>query len=547
MYIHDREELRRNILIELKKAFTENKKPAFIYDRVSTKQQEVTGTSLQQQEFKGKKYAQENEFYIAKSFITAESAYKTGRRIFNLMLDLAIEMGVKDIVFMCTDRMSRNFQDWSRLKSLIDEHDFNIHFYQEGVVINKKSHYTEKLVMNIKLSVAEGHSDKVSHDSKQTAIWKVKNGIYPAGTPPFGYSYSSAERKFLKNKNGDLLMQIFDLYDSQNYTAQGICDYINSQGHKTQKGNPWNKTTVLRILSSVFYTGRFEYEGNVYQGTHEPYIDNNRYAKRISGMELKYKGARTRENNYILKGMLRSGATGKMLTGDMKKERYVYYTSRRGGYLSFKEDDVFKLLDDKIRLIHFSPDFEGYLKDLFRQSVQVDEKGHAKEQESTSKEIARLEKEQQKLLQLLIDGVDEKAVRERMDENKKIITRLENRHQQIRINKTDFILQTSEMIDGVRDAFEVYDRGGKPEKADILRSMCSEILVFDDTVSIVWRDPYSFILDERVIQAKNSLPQVTASSNLLREGSPTVRYSNLRELVFKELSPAWQSYYVRSA
>jgi DNA invertase Pin-like site-specific DNA recombinase len=117
MYIHDREEIRREILLELKTAFADNKRPAFIYDRVFTKQQEVTGTSLQQQEFKGKKYAQENEFHIAKSFITTESVYKTGRKIFNLMLDLAVELGVKDIVFMCTDRMSHNFQDWSRLKS----------------------------------------------------------------------------------------------------------------------------------------------------------------------------------------------------------------------------------------------------------------------------------------------------------------------------------------------------------------------------------------------------------------------------------------------
>jgi hypothetical protein len=415
------------------------------------------------------------------------------------------------------------------------------------VVINKKSHYTEKLVMNIKLSVAEGHSDKVSHDSKQTAIWKVKNGIYPAGTPPFGYSYSSFERKFLKNKDGELLMQIFDMYDFRNFTAQGICDFLNSQGHKTQKGNRWNKTTVLRILSSVFYTGQFEYEGNIYQGTHEPYIDENRYSGRVSVMEKKYKGARTRDNNYALKGLLRSGTTGNIFTGEIKKERYTFYTSRRSGYLSVKEEDVFSLIDGRIRMIRFSSGFEEYLKDLFRLSVQTDEKGHAKEQESARKEITRLEKEQQKLLQLLIDGVDEKAIRERMDENKKVITRLENRHQQIRINKTDFILETSKVIGGLRDAFDLYDKADNVEKGRILRNICKEILIWDDDVSITWKDPYSFILDERVVQVKNSLPDVATSSNLLSEGSLTLPYSNLREMVFKELSPAWQSYYARSA
>jgi len=550
MESYGRTELRAEIVQQIKTAMQEGRKPVFIYDRVSTKQQEVTGTSLQQQEEKGVKYAADNNLHIAHFFTTAESAYKAGRKIFNLMLDLALETGVKDIVFMCTDRMSRNFNDWSRLKSLIDEHNFNIHFYQEGSVIHKKSHHSEKFVMNIKLAVAEGHSDKVSHDSKQTAIWKVKHGISPAGTPPPGYKYDSINRKFLKDeKIADLIMYVFDLYDNQDYTTEGLIEYLNSQGYKTQRGNAWNRTTVLRLLSSIFYTGRFEYEGNIYNGTHEAYITDERYHNRLNKMKLKYRGSKVRKNEFILKGLLKSGDTGNMLTGELKKGQYIYYTHRRPEYLAFKEDEVFNLLDEKMKYIRFSTGFEEHLKELFRESVEINEKGQAKDQEYVKKEIIKLEKEQQKLLQLLIEGIDEKAVRTRMDENKKVITRLENQHQQMRINKTDFVLEVSTVIGKVRNVFELYQMADNVEKGRLIRILADKVHVWEDQVSIDWKMPYSFILDERVLQIANS-QGIPASSEINRDGSTTgthSNFSNLRELVFRELSPAWQAHYLRSA
>jgi len=485
---------------------------------ISTKQQEVFGTSLQQQEEKAIKYASDNNLHIAKFFTTAESAYKTGRKIFNFMLDIAAETGVKDIVFMCTDRMSRNFQDWSRLKSLIEEKNFTIHFYQEGTIIHKNSHHTEKFVMNIKLAVAEGHSDKVSHDSKQTTLWKVKHGIAPGGTPPPGYSYDKMQKKYIKDKNAELIMRIFDLYDNKNYTALGVCDWLNIHGHKTQRGNKWNRTTVLRLLSNIFYTGKFEYQGNIYQGTHEPYISEDIYGDRLEKMKLRYKSSKVRKNEFHLKGLVFNGETGNMLTGEMKKERFVYYSQRRPFYFSYKEEELFDLIDDKMKLIYFSSDFENYLKDLFNESVEINENGQAKEQELIKKEIIRLEKEQNKLLQLLIDGIDERTIWIRMEENKKFITRLENQHQQIRINKTDFILEVSFVIERVKNIFKVYENADFAEKGSILKTLAKKIHVLDNHVTIEWNPPYSFIFDERVLKIANSLPVTAASSDSLHNG-----------------------------
>jgi len=68
METFNRTELRAEIVQQIKIALETGKKPVFIYDRVSTKQQEVTGTSLQQQEEKGVKYASDNSLHIAHFF-----------------------------------------------------------------------------------------------------------------------------------------------------------------------------------------------------------------------------------------------------------------------------------------------------------------------------------------------------------------------------------------------------------------------------------------------------------------------------------------------
>lgn len=161
--------------------------------------------------------------------------------------------------------------------------------------------------------------------------------------------------------------------------------------------------------------------------------------------------------------------------------------------------------------------------------------------------ITRLEKEQQKLLQLLIDGIDDKAVRTRMDENKKIITRLENKHQQMRINKTDFILEVSSVIGKVRNVFNLYNKSDPEEKGKLLRILAKTVHIYNDYIVIGWKMPFNFVLDERILEIANSLPVTAASSDMIHQGSPTGTRSNLRTLIFNEISPAWIAYYIRTA
>lgn len=90
------------------KTWQEGKTPTFAYDRVSTQEQAEKGISLEYQNENSHKYAENNNFKIVHFFSAAESAYKEGRVEFNRMLDCALDLNVKDIIFKNTDRLGRN-------------------------------------------------------------------------------------------------------------------------------------------------------------------------------------------------------------------------------------------------------------------------------------------------------------------------------------------------------------------------------------------------------------------------------------------------------
>ena len=106
-------------------------KPAVIYARVSSKEQEKEGYSIPAQLKLLKDYAAAEGFTVAHEYIDVETAKQTGRAAFGEMVAwLRAHPDVRVILVEKTDRLYRNLKDWVT----IDELDAEIHFPKEGVV-----------------------------------------------------------------------------------------------------------------------------------------------------------------------------------------------------------------------------------------------------------------------------------------------------------------------------------------------------------------------------------------------------------------------------
>ncbi len=160
------------------------RRPAVLYARVSSRDQEREGFSIPAQQKAIHEYASSKGFHILEEFIDIETAKKSGRTHFMRMLAYVRKRHVNPPVVLVekTDRLYRNFKDYVT----IDELDVTLIFVKEGSVLNKDSRSHEKFIHGIKVLMAKNYIDNLSEETRKGMLEKAEQGIWPS-VAPLGY------------------------------------------------------------------------------------------------------------------------------------------------------------------------------------------------------------------------------------------------------------------------------------------------------------------------------------------------------------------------
>src|SRR5690349_2917834 len=155
-------------------------KPAVIYARVSSKDQEREGYSIPAQLKLLREYAISHEFAVQKEFIDIETAKTAGRKQFGEMLSFfRANPSCRTLIVEKTDRLYRNFRDCVTLEDL----DVEIHLAKEGQVIEKNARSQAKLVHGIQVVIARNYIDNLREEVRKGMREKAEQGIYPSRPP----------------------------------------------------------------------------------------------------------------------------------------------------------------------------------------------------------------------------------------------------------------------------------------------------------------------------------------------------------------------------
>src|SRR5262250_883579 len=239
-------------------------RPAVLYARVSSKDQEREGFSIPAQLKFLREYAQSHELNILREFVDVETAKTTGRKQFGEMVRFLRDHKTCRVVLVeKTDRLYRNFRDCVTLEEL----DVEIHLPKEGQIISKDSKSQAKLVHGIQLVIARNYIENLREEVRKGMREKAEQGIYPS-RPPLGFRNNKLEHTIEINPQRALIAKrMFELYATGNYSLASLHKALLSEfGTKFAKGY------LERLLKNPFYTGLFVWEGNTYQGTHAPLI-----------------------------------------------------------------------------------------------------------------------------------------------------------------------------------------------------------------------------------------------------------------------------------
>ena len=253
----------------------ETKIKAVSFCRVSSKEQEVTGYSLDAQEKLHQEYAKD-KFIIVKVFRISESASgRQVRKTFHEMLDYATKHKIPVILCEKIDRLTRNLKDASIVDDWVKgDLKREVHFVKEAFVLNQNTQAHENLVWDMKVAIARFYTNNLSEEVKKGHKEKAAQGWLPT-KPPIGYmtiGEKGHKIHVIDEKNAEIVRMMFELYATGDYSLSELLRKIDKAGLRTPYGKRLSRTRFHQCLSDPFYYGKFRWNSKLHEGSHEPLI-----------------------------------------------------------------------------------------------------------------------------------------------------------------------------------------------------------------------------------------------------------------------------------
>lgn len=173
-------------------------KRAALYIRVSTEEQARHGLSLGEQRADLTEYAKQHGYVVydiyADEGATARKAISRRKELQRLLLDV-VAGNIDIIIFKCLDRWFRNIKDYYSVQTILEENHVEWECTQEEYNTTTTN---GRLLLNLKLSIAQNESDQTSDRIKYIYDGKRRRGEALNGMTTFGYRIE--DKKFIVNK-----------------------------------------------------------------------------------------------------------------------------------------------------------------------------------------------------------------------------------------------------------------------------------------------------------------------------------------------------------
>ncbi len=249
--------------------------------RVSSREQEKEGFSLDVQEDALRAYAEKEGGRIVKLWRIAETATKAEQRTsFREMLAYAKQHAgqLNGLLVYKVDRAARNMSDYGKLEEL--ESVF-------GLQLIATSQHTQdnpagRMARRMLASMAAFFTEQLALDVKDGLARRVRDGWFPT-VAPYGYRTERVDGRSIVKidlTEADHVRRIFHLYAFEHCTLDMVIAKLNAEGRTyTQKQPHWQRSKVHRILRDRSYIGDLRYHDAWQPGRHEPLIDSDTFQR----------------------------------------------------------------------------------------------------------------------------------------------------------------------------------------------------------------------------------------------------------------------------
>lgn len=273
-------------------------KTAAIYVRVSTDAQAEEGYSVEAQKEQLAAYCiskgiKNYEFYIDGGW----SGSSINRPEIQRLIRDAKAHKLSHCIVYKLDRLSRSQKDTLYLiEDVFIPND--VSFVSLNETIDTASP-TGKMMIGILSAFAQLERENIRLRTRMGMKERVKDGYWMGGgRTPFGYDYDRNQGILVPNKDADKVKKIYSMY-IDGKSQQAIADILDLKYDRL----------VTQILKRKSNYGVIEYNGEEYQGKHEPIITKEIYDKAMFCMKERSE-RRVPTSKHLLTGLLVCGHCG---------------------------------------------------------------------------------------------------------------------------------------------------------------------------------------------------------------------------------------------
>ena len=478
-----------------------------LYARVSSKEQEREGYSIDAQVRLLRDYAERTGLKILDEYIDIESAKASGRQHFSRMLEFfKQDSKLKDESHRCrillvekTDRLYRNIKDWTTM----DDYDLQIHLVKEGEILGKDSKSQSKFMHGIRVLMAKNYTDNLSEEVMKGMIEKAHKGVYP-GKAPLGYMNVECDGRKLIQVDpyyGPIIKRLFERYSTGNFSLKDITTFIHEEGLVYRKsGAKVHRSVLYTTLTNPIYYGDFIFSGTQYKGSHDPLISRDLFDQVQSVLLMKGKHrTKIQKHNWAFQGLIRCGHCDSALTAEIKKKKYVYYhcTGSKGRCPEQKyvrEEEIARQYGELLGQIKIDKDVLDWLLAALKES-------HGDKVKYHEEMIAKLHDQYKRLGErvdaMYLDKLDGRITSEFFDsksgewrnEQDKILRQIEAH------KKADqsYMEKGIQLLELAQRSVILYEKQEMREKRKILNFVVSNSIWKDGKLSVNFRKPFDLL------------------------------------------------------
>lgn len=275
-----------------------SRRKAAIYIRVSTDAQFEEGYSVEAQKEQLTAYCiskgiKDFEYYIDGGW----SGSNIERPQMQKLINDVKEDKISHVIVYKLDRLSRSQKDTLYLiEDVFNPHGVDFVSLNESM---DTSTPMGRLMLGILSAFAQLERENIRMRTRMGMKERVKSGLWPGGgTVPFGYDYDRKQGILVPNKDAEKVRQVYKLYIEGN-SSQKIANMLGLKYDRL----------VDQILIRKSNYGVIEYNGEEYQGKHEPIITKEIYDIAMQCMNER-KAVRVSVSENLLTGLIYCGKCG---------------------------------------------------------------------------------------------------------------------------------------------------------------------------------------------------------------------------------------------